>query len=339
MEPVEDVIADWNSVTIDTMARLVREAMEQFDWKVGTVEQLVDRIRRLEFGLPAEDHFIALLSWLGRCQLVHKIDQEVYPLTERGSVRIPDLLAVFRTPSGERSVAIEVKTTVDKKISWRSDYVNQLRKYSSLIGMPVLVSCYWRWHGINLWTLNDLDTFVLAKTNYHLTWQTALRENLLGVLAGDFNIVLKSGVGIHFVFKKIDLVSSNAMMQKQQWKTELAEVYFTNSNGERLTDGNNDILSLLMHFPLEEKTKIDEIYIHHSFIVSAEQTMMFAQQGLFSFKRDDSERWSSILNSGRADPGAEYVRNKAAMGFETKVSQYILDVRPQTMPVWLKAGE
>jgi hypothetical protein len=61
----------------------------------GTAEEVVKRLDQLRRGQEPEDEFSLILSWLGRCRLVHKLGQEQLPVDSVGTYRVPDLLAVF----------------------------------------------------------------------------------------------------------------------------------------------------------------------------------------------------------------------------------------------------
>lgn len=103
------------TVNLDSSARLIYEAIQQLGWSVDPAS-LTERIKRLDLGLPAEDEFIFILSWLGKCSLVHKLDQDQFPRDSKKYLQVPDLLASFETKSGPKVVLIEVKATNKKKL-------------------------------------------------------------------------------------------------------------------------------------------------------------------------------------------------------------------------------
>ena len=106
----------------DVLARRIYDLLAQSDTNAD-VQSLVDRFKRLELGLPVEDEFILLLSWLGKCQLVHKLDQLAFPPSHIPIYRVPDLLAVFDLEGKRVPVLIEVKGRQSMSFSWRPDYV------------------------------------------------------------------------------------------------------------------------------------------------------------------------------------------------------------------------
>jgi hypothetical protein len=74
----------------DSRAFMLYEAAERAGW--ADVAAILQRIRSIEQGWAAEDEFAVILRWLGRCRLVHRLDQEP-PGARSSSLRVPDLLA------------------------------------------------------------------------------------------------------------------------------------------------------------------------------------------------------------------------------------------------------
>jgi hypothetical protein len=147
----------------DLRARLIYDALALLDTNADA-QTLVERINRLELGLPIEDECILLLSWLGKCRLIHKLDQLAFPPTTPPEYRVPDLFAVFENNGKQVPVLIEVKGKEAMALSWRPDYVEGLRRYGLLLGLPVLIAC--KWKRLRLWTLIDLEQYEQPNKNY-----------------------------------------------------------------------------------------------------------------------------------------------------------------------------
>lgn len=77
------------SENVDNRARLLLEALTIGNY-TEPVDEVVNRVKRLELGLPVEDEFMAICSWLGQCSLVHKLDQAVAPSASEGCYQVPD---------------------------------------------------------------------------------------------------------------------------------------------------------------------------------------------------------------------------------------------------------
>src|SRR5713226_3794408 len=149
-------------------ARLLYEAAELLGW--SDPKEIAERVKGLERGLPAEDELSVLLSWLGRCRLVHKLDQFPYPPASRKEYRVPDLLVVFEGPRGPIPVLIEVKSKRDVTLSWRPDYIAALNRYASHVRLPLLVA--WKHH--TFWTLFETQHFSPATRNLNVSFEKAM---------------------------------------------------------------------------------------------------------------------------------------------------------------------
>jgi Holliday junction resolvase len=142
-------------------------------------ETLASRLRRYEIGIPAEEEFAVLLSWLGRCRLVHKLDQSHPPTKD---YKVPDLLAIFEHGGRPIPVAIEVKATDSDRLSWTPEYLGGLQRYGHEVGVPVLLA--WKRRHVDLWALCELRHFHQPVTNYKFTFLEALKLSLMSELAG-----------------------------------------------------------------------------------------------------------------------------------------------------------
>lgn len=80
--------------TPDDLARLFHEALEKLAWK-GDAQELAKVVRRLNIGLPVEDEFMVVANWLGKCAMIHKLDQQIVPVQAKQKYQVPDLIARF----------------------------------------------------------------------------------------------------------------------------------------------------------------------------------------------------------------------------------------------------
>jgi len=58
----------------DDSDRLIQEVLSELGWD-DDPKKVADKVKRLDQGLPAEDEFTAICSWLGKARLLHKLDQ------------------------------------------------------------------------------------------------------------------------------------------------------------------------------------------------------------------------------------------------------------------------
>jgi Holliday junction resolvase len=327
------------TVDLDSSARLIYEAIQQLGWSAEPT-LLVDRVKRLDLGLPAEDEFIFILSWLGKCSLVHKRDQRQFPPESTNHLQVPDLLASFETKSGKKEVLVEVKVSNKKKLVWKPDYLNKLKNYASRLHLPLLIA--WRFH--SLWNLVDINCFLRARTNFHLSVETAMKNNLMSYLAGDFVYIMKPNVGLHFIMRKERLLSKkdlNENCQEENWLVRITEAFFTNSEGRKASRLPSGFWPLFISAEPEPKDIIKENVIHQSFIIPESQGMKFAHCALpilinFSVKDNDKIHWRKQLEEHKYPVEIKQFYMAAQKGIEEGYVKYILRWKPAYLPDFLK---
>jgi hypothetical protein len=99
---------------------------------------------------------------------------------------------------------IEIKVSKDRTLSFRPDYLQKLTDYAKLLGHPLLIA----WKHYSVWCLFDARHLQLARVNFNITHSEAMRQNLLGVLAGDLGFALGAEAGVHFNCAKEELIST-----------------------------------------------------------------------------------------------------------------------------------
>ena len=325
------------TIDIDSSARLLHEAIQQLGWSADP-SRLVDRVRRLDFGLPAEDEFMHLLCWLGKCTLIHKLDQGQFPIASKASYQVPDLLASFDTEAGPKVVLIEVKVSNKNKLVWKPDYLHRLKQYSSLLSLPLLIA--WKFHC--WWFLVDIECFVIAKTNYHLKIETAGKNNLLSCLAGDFGYVMKPNVGLHFIMRMKHLIGKTEEEGKGQvehWTAKIQEAYFTDSSGRKSTHLPSGLWPLFIASGPERCDREEGNLAHHSYVISGDQGMVFAHGALpvlINFQqKDDKVHWRKQLIEHKYPVGIDQFYQASQEGIKENFVQYVLHIRPSKLPAFL----
>ena len=318
---------------------MIHEAIQQMGWPADPTT-IVDRVKRLDLGLPAEDEFIYLISWLGKCSLVHKLDQSQYPPRSTDDYQVPDILACFDTEVGKKLVLVEVKSKKNKKLVWKADYLIKLKNYSAITGIPLLIA--WKFYG--LWLLVDINLFVKARTNFHLSLETAAKNNLMGYLAGDFVYIMSPNVGLHFVMKKEELVSvnrTNENSREEEWKLRIEKAYFTNSAGDQMTNLPKGLWPLLISAEPEPKDRIENDYVYQSFVISENHGMRFAHAALpvlmnLSIKNDYRIHWRKELVNHKYPVEIKQFYDAASEGLKKGFVKYIFHLQPFEFPNFLK---
>ncbi len=324
---------------LDSSARLIYEAIQQMGLSADP-GSLIERVKRLDIGLPAEDEFIFILSWLGKCSLVHKLNQGQFPPKSKENYQVPDLIASFDTAAGSKLILIEVKTSNKKKLAWKASYLQKLKNYSTLTGIPLLVA----WKFYRLWVLVDIGCFTKAKANYHLTLETAMKHNLMSYLAGDFVYIMKPYVGLHFVMRKEKFVSeknTNDGLREEEWLMRIEKAYFTNFDGAETTNLPTGLWPLFISAEPEFEDRIQGDHIYWSFIIPENQGIKFAHAALptlinFSMKNDDKIHWRKELIKHQYPVAIQQFYDAAKEGIEKGYVKYIIHQQPSEVPSFLE---
>lgn len=320
----------------DELARLTYEAIAQLGDEADA-EAVANRVKRLDKGLPAEDEFMVVNTWLGQCPLIHKLDQVQMPPDSAKKYQVPDLLASFAVNDKQVAVLIEVKTSRDNVLSFRPDYYGRLGRYSELLGLPLLIA--WKWRGV--WCLFEATHMVQRNKNYNINWQTALQENLLGLLAGDFSYVLGEGVGIHIRFRKAELVETSLLGDEteEKWTTQIDDVYYTNNQGERIEALDARIQAAVMIAELDENTEVTDTHILQHF-TAPEDTGLFAHAALvrmLSFRDPKAPHihWRSHTKDASALKSISGFKETVTEGIAAGVVRYVFTLQPKTKPKFI----
>lgn len=258
----------------DDSDRLIQEVLSDLGWN-DDPKKVADKVRRLEKGLPAEDEFTAICSWLGKARLVHKLDQHQAPTSSRDLYQVPDLLVEFEH-SGP--VLIEVKSKAKPTLSFTPRYLDRLNAYAQLVAMPLLIA--WKHHG--LWVLFEIQHLAKAQKNFNITLGNAMKENLLGVLAGDVAYKIASGAGVCISCKKEQLIATeeDGGTVTEQWQMRIDEVGFMITGGKMVDELDPDVTTLFTTWDLSEQQSHSDTHIDLRFVAGDDDGMMFGHMAL-----------------------------------------------------------
>jgi hypothetical protein len=208
------------------------------------------RLEQLRRRLEPEDEFSLILTWLGRCHLVHKLGQEQLPVNSTEAFRVPDLLAFFEHERRLVPVLIEVKATNRISRSKPNPLLSlkpALAVYAKRLRLPLLVA----WRCVGHWILFDISHARRAETNLKIDFERAARQNLLGLLAGDVFYRLAPGTAIRMrIVKKSEPDANGGFIG------EIQDTHFENAAGMRIPSIPH--LSSLFMFWANDVEQFDE---------------------------------------------------------------------------------
>lgn len=318
----------------DDSDRLIQEVLSELGWD-DDPKEIAEYVRRLDRGLPVEDEFIAICSWLGKTSLIHKLDQHQAPAASRDHYQVPDLLVKFEN-SGP--VLIEVKSKAKRTLSFTPRYLDRLNAYAQLLNMPLLIA--WKYHGI--WVLFEAKHLIKARTNFNIAHGEAMKENLLGVLAGDVAYKIASGAGLRLRCKKEQLVSQEKIdgAVTEQWQMRIDEVGFMVSGGAPVDHLDADVATLFTTWDLSERQSHSDTHIDLRFVADDDGSMMFSHMALthllnWSLPQGAEINWRHTIRRDAVVSNMTNFRRALGRGLEQKVVHLILNQQPQTWPDFL----
>lgn len=317
----------------DDLPRMIQEALALLG-KTASANELADRVRRLDLGLPAEDEFTVLCTWLGRCELVHKLDQQQVPSSSRKMYQVPDLLARFSSQINATPVLIEVKARTANKLTFRADDLRKLQSYADLLGMPLLIA--WRYR--SLWVLFEARHLKRTNKNYAIAFTEAIKENLLGVLAGDVMYVLEEQAGFHITVRKEHLIDTVVQDDHsvQQWRTVIDAVYFTDGTGQRYDDLGEGVAQLFVTAELDEVQEHTEshIYLRATAGLHGAQPSHRALVNLLHWESHAGHalNWRHVLLRDQPLATVQDFHALLRAGLRKKVVRTVLEQYPLTLP-------
>lgn len=322
--------------TPDDVHRLIHETLSLIGWDADPAT-IARGVKRLDFGLPAEDEFSVICSWLGKCELIHKLDQHQIPASSREKYQVPDLMACYSGKENSHPVLIEVKNSSKNTLSFRPDYLERLQSYADLLKMPLLIA----WKFKSLWILFEVRHLKKAVTNFNISYQYAMLQNLMGSLAGDVAYVLGKGVGIHIRNQKDKLISveENDDEFHEYWQMRVSDVVFTDRDGQEVKHLSPDVQSLLTTCRLEEEQEhFDDHFWFHW--VAKEEYTQFGHMALVSLLEWSKPTGTDL--SWRREARKEKLntiedfRAALSLGLKEGVVNYVFEFLPHDMPDFLQ---
>jgi Holliday junction resolvase len=327
---------------------LMYEACEQVGITTSlTKEKAIERFQILDRGLSAEDEFVALVNWLGRCELIHKLDQKQTPSSSKDLYRVPDFFAVFNSDEHKIPVLIETKSTKDTKLKWSAKYFGQLKRYADLLNLPLLIAwkCRFNESDFAYWTLFDSSAFEKPNESYKISLQVASHENLLGQLAGDFALDIKAGVGLHIKLKLIGDVNDWQVMKQTGNYYGQVNILWTNGNGDEIpkTLMTPELLAILNCVPsLSESSQNDTDGIIFQSFALTDNKILFTQHMLAILLAEtisqsgSTIKWRNVVEKNMLPVSPSAILETATKLQNENIVNFVFHQIPGSTPAYLQ---
>ncbi|GAA5504943.1 hypothetical protein Rcae01_00382 [Novipirellula caenicola] len=244
-------------------------------------------------------------------------------------MRIPDLLVLFRHLGVEKNVLIEVKTSKREQLAIRSEDLASMQEYAKRLSFPLLLA--WKPRRLGLWLLVDPVHTVTKGGKSILTLDAAIKNNLLGTVAGDFMVVPKPGAGLFIDLEIRETYSKSESGFKAMMQVLNAE--YRSGCGEPSPKVPWSI-SAMIFANMESHTCVLDNAIQQSFV--ARSQAMSAQQILrtavaFQLNDQDPVRWLHVAKK------LEHVLQKKTLEHELgshigAFVQYLFQQHPKNWP-------
>lgn len=324
-------------------AILLHKAISMIGW-AGKPEDIADKVKQLEYGLPVEDQFAALCVWMGKCSLIHKLEQEQFPNLSREEYQVPDFLAVFDLATKKMPALIEVKKTNGIQLApFGGNYYSKLTNYAKLMNLPLLIAWYIK--DFNLWCLFDIERMQRKRSAFHIDFHTATNNSLLGVMFDDVLFRIKPGLKVQFNVRKEpgSEIRDPTTGELRKFTGILEEISWLTHSDERInaTPSLRKLLEFLFYIVDNDSTDSEnDEYVTMTFYTTKEENL-FAHQllGVMAFGttilRDTTPSWIEVLKSDSFEMDYKSVRDALSTGVKEGVVSIILKQNPVIRPAFL----
>ncbi len=303
---------------------------------VGAVSE---RVKTLEAGLAPEKEFISAVNWLGRVSAITRIDQTPIPASrpEAATMKLPDILCVAVVDDRQVPLLIEVKRS-ESELVWSEKYLSGLRAFSSALNMPLLVA--WKYH--HIWSLVEVRHFEKKVEAYHLTFERAMKENLMSKIFGDALVMLSQRIAFCIDAEILDgpvrLPQPPELIPPGPYNFKIKGAQFLLDDGPiELPD---ELAWAFFRAPDDNMVTVtgnNTVRMIHTPVADTSFSMTDLALMLLLWDQNDEPDWEAVLRKS-IPISASNVREKLHKGIGMGVVRYVLLQRPVTEPEFLKPG-
>ncbi len=300
-------------------------------------EILIERLNRIRSGLLPETEFFSIVSWLGNCAGIFRLDQTPMPIECSVSLRAPDFLAFVHRDDRIVPILVEVKKNDDDKLVWSENYLRSLTTFAKAINLPLLVA--WKWR--DFWLLVDHSHFSKHTTAFHLTKEVAFKENLMSLAFGNVHIQMDDEMG--FVMNALLLdykpESTGSIPPAGIHQIQIKGANFRrNGHVVQIADVEPELFLLFLSVPTENQVEmISEHEIEIIYRPESETSISLSHALLTSLAlthQGEELDWDTILREGPFTSSGKQFRKALEIGLEKGFVKYVFEQIPQTMPLY-----
>lgn len=298
-------------------------------------EAIVERLKRIRAGFVPETEFFSIVSWLGNCSGIFRLDQTPMPIEAKVEMRAPDFVAFVKHNDRVVPLLIEVKKSDEEKLVWSEAYLNSLKAFSDTLKLPLLVA--WKWH--DTWLLVDHSIFKKHTTAYHLTKEVAFTENLMSMAFGNVHVQMDHEMEFAMEALLLDstLKNTTSIPPAGAYNIQIKGATFRRSGvARKISDVEPELFLLFLTAPSENRVEmISEKAIEIIYNPEAETSFSLSDvllTFLFMTHQEEQLDWDKILREGPFSSSGTQFREALNLGFENGFVRYVFEQVPQTMP-------
>lgn len=320
----------------DVAFRLIRDIYRLPPTTEEDLNSVVRRVQTINAGLNPEREFFALVLWLGNCAGIYAVEDLPPPVKDfEKRFRPSDFVAICRYREKFLPVLIEVKASEDDELVWSEAYLTSLRHFANLLHLPLLVA----WKRKNAWALVDSEHFAKRQAAYHLSYETALRENLMCAMFGDAMVVLKEDFQFFVEATVKEPIPEGRLIPEGKYTFTISDAGF-HVGGTKVAELADEQFWLFMASPDEnyvDRVGSDRVRIVH---YPAPETVfplirVLLAQLVWAAPAGEEINWNEEVLKGPFPSSGARFREALHEGLKLGTVRYVLEQVPNTAPPFL----
>ncbi|MFZ1007755.1 MAG: hypothetical protein WAN65_13015 [Candidatus Sulfotelmatobacter sp.] len=299
----------------------------------SSADSLSERIRGIHKGLSKETEFAAIVSWLGNCQAIFKVDTDPATIRAESGLKAPDFIAFPVVNGVPVPVLIEVKGRDRGQLNWSEKYLSSLVRFAELVELPLLIA--WNWKG--LWLLVEHSHFEKNVTAFRLTLEKAFKEDLMSLLFKDFRITLNPNFQFFIDLDILDpALENDKEALPEQFHAKIVDVGYL-FEGSRI-EQKREYLRLLLavadegHLVRTGARQVRQIFQPAENTISSLSRAFIAEVAM---GRQGDPDWHDVLRRGPLASSGEDYRKSLAQAVHDGIVLQWFDIEPNTPPSFL----